>query len=159
MDKLEPLLSKNIALDNQLEDYFEAQDSYADPCLVCIKYQQGSRITLASINQFLQSKFDHGIEIFTLDDGCIFFALDLSVKHIKTFCTALLQQLAVDNLIVHISAFRHNPLGSPWETLDWSFQLLQETKQRSPNNSAVSYNDFCDDDNWPGIEKYCDDDD
>jgi len=159
MGRLELLLTENIALDNQLEDYFEVKDTYDDPLMMCLKAEQQPSQTFELVSAFISKNVDYAIEIFRLENDVIFFEILTDFKSIQSFSDRLLSELSTQDLTVQLSVFRHNPLGSLWETLDWSLQLLDEIVANSPTKSAVDYNDFVGQDNWPGIDKYYTDDD
>jgi len=93
-------------------------------------------------------------ESFRLTEDLLFVCLDYSIDGVEAIIAEIMRILGTEGSLVHIAVFHHNCLGEGWETFDWTTRLLSEVILKSPADSAVEYNDFCDKENWPGIGKY-----
>jgi len=89
--------------------------------------------------------------LFDINDNIMFACIDCEPEKIKIFANTVVHSL---DLATHVSVFNHNCLGEVRETFKWAAQLLEETIDQSSGKSAIAVNDFEDQKNWPGINRY-----
>ena len=151
------MLSSNIfdglTLDDVLSEYLAGLDSYDEPYFICIKLNTTSDNAIKVLIPELDH-LDDDIYAFRLEKHLLLLSLECEVDEIKSLANMLLDAFAANNVTAQIAVFHHNCLGAPIETLKWSTQLLEVLIDKSPNESIVEFNDFCDRGNWPGLSDY-----
>ncbi|GIU37273.1 ankyrin repeat domain-containing protein [Shewanella schlegeliana] len=142
-----------LELDDVLREHLDGLDSYDDPYFICIKLST----TAGKAIEVLIPELDHleqDIFAFRLEPQLLLLSLECEVDEIKSLSQMLLTAFEGNNITAQIAIFHHNCLGSPVETFKWSTQLLESLIEKSPNDSIVEFNDFCDRGNWPGLSAY-----
>ncbi|ABZ77878.1 Ankyrin [Shewanella halifaxensis HAW-EB4] len=142
-----------LELDDVLREHLDGLDSYDEPYFICIKLST----TADNAIKMLIPELDHlddDIFAFRLKPQLLLLSLECEVDEIKSLSQMLLKAFEANNVTAQIAIFHHNCLGAPIETLKWSTQLLETLIEKSPNDSIVEFNDFCDRGNWPGLSAY-----
>ena len=141
-----------------INTYLSKLGGYDSPYFVLLKSDAElsviKNIILETIDNVMNFDGDDFIPtILTIEDNLIFVAIECKVEEIKLIAKKIIAKSEEEHVKVHIAVFHHNSLGKPSETYNWCTQLLAETVKSSNEKSAVSYNDFADE-NWPGYKKY-----
>ncbi|WP_299808051.1 ankyrin repeat domain-containing protein [uncultured Shewanella sp.] len=151
------MLSRNIfdglELEDVLREHLDELDSYDEPYFICIKLNTTSDNAIKMLIPELDH-LDDDIYAFRLEKHLLLLSLECEVDEIKSLAKMLLNAFAANNVTAQIAVFHHNCLGTPIETLKWSTQLLETLIDKSPNESIVEFNDFCDRGNWLGLSAY-----
>lgn len=156
MKTLDAILVNDLVLDEQIELYFEDAGDYWDPYVICLKIANANDERIAFIKDKVSAFVQSHAKLFQLDNSRLFFTFDAKAEQITQCVDKLITQAKEADIVLHLSVFHHNSLGSIWETLDWGLQLLNETQTKHPNQCASLTNDFTAD-NWQGICMYDED--
>ena len=142
-----------LTLDDVLSEHLAGLDSYDEPYFICMQLSTTADAAIKMLIPELDH-LDDDIYAFRLEKQLLLFSLECEVDEVKSLANMLLDAFAANNVTAQIAVFHHNSLGKPVETLKWSTQLLETLIEKSPNESIVEFNDFCDRGNWPGLSGY-----
>lgn len=144
-----------ITLSEELDDYLSELDSYDQPYFLLLN----SDADVNKVNEIAikvikaeDSVSEAGSSV--IDKDLLFITFESESEPTKAVVNKIISELKEQNIKVFISVFAHNCLGDAKETFKWGTQLLDEVIENADDNSSVSFNDFTDRDNWPGVSKY-----
>lgn len=142
-----------LELDDVLRQHLDELDNYDEPYFICMKLSttadKGIKLLIPELDHIEQD-----IYAFRLEKQLLLLSLECEVDEIKALSQMLLSAFEANSVTAQIAIFHHNCLGTPIETLKWSTQLLATLIEKSPEESIVEFNDFCDRGNWPGLSAY-----
>lgn len=142
-----------LELDDVLRQHLDELDSYDAPYFICMKLSttadKGIKLLIPELDHIEQD-----IYAFRLEKQLLLLSLECEVDEIKALSQMLLTAFEANNVTAQIAIFHHNCLGTPIETFKWSTQLLETLIEKSPEESIVEFNDFCDHGNWPRLSAY-----
>ena len=151
---LNQLLAENPETLKNVQTYFEGLDDYDAPYFMVLKATEKMDDVVSTLTEVVETHEPYSCTAFLLTEDLLLVSIDFEEEEIHALIDDAMQKLTQDNIRTHIAVFHHNCLGKASETFDWANQLLAETIKRSPDESAVAFNDFADKDNWPGLQAY-----
>ncbi len=137
-----------------IRKYLHGMDDYDDPCFILIHTEQNIEPLLSVIELVVDDESPYSKASIKISETMHFLSVDCEHETVSNALQKIDEVMSDLNIIVYQSAFRHNCLGTPEKTFSWCCQLLDEVREEFAGNNGYKVNDFQDRGNWPGIEKY-----
>lgn len=134
--------------------YLEKLDEYDDPYLILVKAEPKAEAIEGAVEDLLVNIKDKVHAGFAIDERFYLYIGYGESDAVNRFVSDIKTLLDEQHSVNHIAVFRHNCLGEVDKTLTWTFMLMDEVIEESPESSHIKVNDFTDAENWPGIDKY-----